>query len=171
MRLKSFSNSNNLLLIINFIFMKWRTWVVLSSFTILFFFIFLRKHYVELESEKLESWLILYYFYYFLFFLSWTCQSRKQFESSLPFLFFFIIYIYYFFILFSNSVVLIYLFLFYFYFLVIFVFLLFFVIEKFKKNYLFIFYFFYFFILFYYRIFNLKDYPDKIECWQLPLFT
>jgi len=36
--------------------------------------------------------------------------------------------------------------------------------EKFKKIYLFIYYFFHFFILFYYRIFNLKDYTDKIGC-------
>jgi len=33
--------------------------------------------------------------------------------------------------------------------------------EKFKNFYFFIFH---FFILFYYRIFNLKDYPDKIGC-------
>ena len=58
MRLQPLSNDHNLL-IINFIFVKWRTWVVLSSFTIFTFIFILKKYYVELGSEKLEDWLIL----------------------------------------------------------------------------------------------------------------
>jgi len=67
MRLNPFSNGHNSLFIINFIFVKWRMWVVLSSFTIdiLFFYFFKKtiRRVKELEMEMLTHSLLFFIFF------------------------------------------------------------------------------------------------------------
>jgi len=84
----------------------WKTWVVLSSFTIFIFIFILRKHYVELGSEKLEGWLILYCFILLLlFFVEVPIKKAVWKQSSFLVIVFYYLFIIFF--IFSNSVVLI----------------------------------------------------------------
>jgi len=172
--------------------MYWRRWIVIWTISklLLFSFFFFKK-----TVNGVKEWEMRELTHSFLLFiLSWTCKSRKEFESSLPFLLFFIIcslcFIYLFlfcFLLFNYLLFIIYYFhfLLFFYQLPPFSFLKFFsLMEKFnvcffinyyyylRKTKKYILYYYSFFIYFLFLLhFNLKDYPDKIGCWELSLFT